>query len=332
MFIDKVRIHVKAGNGGRGSVSFRREKFVPRGGPDGGDGGKGGDVYLKATSRKHTLLDFHYLHHFKAESGRHGEGSNRSGKSGENLWIEVPVGTVVIDDASQNVLYDLNHEGAFFMAAQGGRGGHGNAYFVTPTAQAPEFAQEGQDGEQRMLSLELKLIADAGLIGLPNAGKSTLLSRISAAKPKIAAYPFTTLKPVLGSVRIDDHTTIVVADIPGLIEGASEGHGLGLEFLRHIERTRMLIHLVDVSPGQEQTSVERFKLVNKELEQYGKGLSSKPQVLVATKIDAADEKDLSRLKAFATRHKIPFAAISAHTGEGMPELLYAMKNEINIKQ
>ena len=330
MFIDKVRIHVKGGDGGKGCISFRREKFVPRGGPDGGDGGKGGDVYLKATSRKHTLLDFHYLHHFKAESGKHGEGSNRSGKSAENLWIEVPVGTVVIDDATANILSDLNQEGAFFMAAQGGRGGHGNAYFVTPTAQAPDFAQDGVPGEERLLSLELKLIADAGLVGLPNAGKSTLLSRISAAKPKIASYPFTTLRPVLGSVRIDDHTTIIVADIPGLIEGASEGHGLGLEFLRHIERTRMLIHLVDVSPGQEQRPVERFNLVNKEIVQYGKGLASKPQILVATKIDAADEKDLSRLKIFARKHKIPFVAISAHTGQGIPELLYAIKNEINI--
>jgi len=216
------------------------------------------------------------------------------------------------------------------MAAQGGRGGRGNAYFVTPTAQAPDFAQDGVPGEERLLSLELKLIADAGLVGLPNAGKSTLLSRISAAKPKIASYPFTTLRPVLGSVRIDDHTTIIVADIPGLIEGASEGHGLGLEFLRHIERTRMLIHLVDVSPGQEQRPVERFNLVNKEIVQYGKGLASKPQILVATKIDAADEKDLSRLKIFARKHKIPFVAISAHTGQGIPELLYAIKNEINI--
>ena len=327
MFIDKVRIHVRAGRGGNGCVSFRREKFVPRGGPDGGDGGKGGDVYLKATARKHTLLDFHYLHHFKAEPGRNGQGSNRSGKSAENVWIEVPVGTVVYDETTEKILADLNQHDAFLMVAKGGRGGRGNARFATATAQAPEFAQEGEPGEERMLKLELKMIADVGLIGLPNAGKSTLLSRISAARPKIAAYPFTTLQPVLGTVRADDRG-FVVADIPGLIEGASEGHGLGLDFLRHIERTRILIHLVDISGGQEKDPVERYKMLNHELITYGKGLPLKPQILVATKIDAADPDSLAKLKQFALRQKVPFFAISAHTGEGLPELLYAIKNEL----
>jgi GTP-binding protein len=327
MLIDKVRIHVRAGRGGNGCVSFRREKFVPRGGPDGGDGGKGGDVYVKATARKHTLLDFHYRHHFKAEPGRNGQGSNRSGKSAEDVWIEVPVGTIVYDEAADKLLADLNQNDAFVMVAKGGRGGKGNVHFATATAQAPEFAQEGEPGEERVLNLELKMIADVGLIGLPNAGKSTLLSRISAARPKIASYPFTTLQPVLGTVRADDRG-FVVADIPGLIEGASEGIGLGLDFLRHIERTRVLLHLVDVSAEQEKDPVERYKMLNHELTAYGKGLPSKPQMLVATKIDVADPDSFEKLKRFALRKKLPFFAISAHTGQGLPELLYAIKNEL----
>ncbi len=331
MFIDKVRIRVQAGRGGRGCVSFRREKFVPHGGPDGGDGGKGGDIYLKGTSKKHTLLDFHYRHNFKSESGRHGEGSNRTGKSGKDLWIEVPLGTVITDAESGALLQDLNTEGASLAVAKGGRGGKGNAHFVTSTHQAPEHAQNGEPGVERLLELELKLIADAGLVGLPNAGKSTLLSRISAAKPKIASYPFTTLQPLLGTVATDDSTTIVVADLPGLIEGASQGHGLGLQFLRHIERTRILLHLVDVSPEQDQSPVECFKMIRRELREYGKGLSSKPQIVVATKIDIADPERLTSLQKFVQKQELPFVAISAVTGQGIPELLYLMKNQINIE-
>src|SRR5687767_13129448 len=223
MFIDKARLHVQAGDGGRGSVSFRREKFVPRGGPDGGDGGNGGDIYLKATTSKNTLVDFQYLRHFRSGRGQHGQGGKRTGKSGDDLWIPVPVGTVVYDAQTGDVLADLDHEDASVIIAKGGRGGKGNSHFATPTAQAPEFAQEGGEGESRYINLELKLIADVGLLGFPNAGKSTLLSSISAARPKIASYPFTTLQPVLGVVQMPDHTTFVVADIPGLIEGASQG-------------------------------------------------------------------------------------------------------------
>jgi GTP-binding protein len=321
MFIDKARIHVQAGNGGRGCVSFRREKFVPHGGPDGGDGGKGGNIYLKTTARKTTLLDFRYRRIFKAERGEHGKGGDRTGKSGHDLWILVPPGTVLYDADSGKLLADLDQEGTEFLVARGGRGGKGNARFATATSQAPHFAQEGQPGEERDLMLELKLIADVGLVGLPNAGKSTLLSILSSARPKIASYPFTTLEPLLGVVQIDDNTTFVVADIPGLIEGASDGHGLGLQFLRHIERTRVLLHLVDVSGEQELSPVKRYQVIRKELTAYGKGLASKPVIVVATKRDAAEEENLSSLKAFAIRRKLPYVAISAVTKEGVPELL-----------
>jgi len=332
MFIDKARIHVLAGRGGRGCVSFRREKFVPHGGPDGGDGGKGGDIYLKATSRKNTLLDFRYRRIFKAESGRPGEGSNRTGKSGKDLWIEVPVGTVVTEADSGLLLQDLNTESTTLVVAKGGRGGKGNAHFVTPTHQAPERAQDGEPAEERFLELELKLIADAGLVGLPNAGKSTLLSRISAAKPKIASYPFTTLEPLLGVVDTGDSTTVVVADIPGLIEGASQGHGLGLQFLRHVERTRILLHLIDVSPEQELSPVKSFQMIRKELREYGKGLYSKSQIVVATKIDIADPERLTSLQTFVRKQGLPFVAISAVTGQGLPDLLFLLKNQINIEK
>ncbi len=332
MFIDKARIHVQAGRGGRGCVSFRREKFVPHGGPDGGDGGKGANIYLKATSRKNTLLDFRYRRHFKSESGRPGEGSNRTGKSGVDLWIGVPVGTVVLDADSGSQIQDLDTEAATLLVAKGGRGGKGNAHFVTATHQAPAKAQDGEPGEERFLELELKLIADAGLVGLPNAGKSTLLSRISAAKPKIASYPFTTLEPLLGVVTAGDSTAIIVADIPGLIEGASQGHGLGLQFLRHVERTRILMHLIDVSLGQEQTPVSSFRMIRKELREYGKGLYTKPQIVVATKIDIADPKRLKALQTFVRKQGLPFVAISAVTGQGLPELLFLLKNQINIEK
>ena len=327
MFIDKARIHVQAGNGGRGAVSFRREKFVPRGGPDGGDGGQGGDVYLKATSSKNTLVDFQYLRNFRSGKGLHGQGGKRTGKSGKDLTIPVPIGTTVTNPQTGDVVADLDHEDATVLVARGGRGGKGNSHFATPIAQAPEFAQDGEEGESYFLDLELKLIADVGLLGFPNAGKSTLLSTISAAKPKIASYPFTTLQPVLGSVKLNDHTTFVVADIPGLIEGASQGHGLGLQFLRHIERNRILLHLVDVSSNAE-SPVRRFQILRKELAEYGKGLSRMPQIVVGTKIDEADPKSLQELRRYAARRGLEFHEISALTGQGIPELLQAIKDEL----
>lgn len=328
MFIDKARLHVQAGDGGRGSVSFRREKFVPRGGPDGGDGGKGGDVYLKATNSKNTLIDFQYLRHFRSGRGTHGQGGNRTGKSGNDLWIPVPVGTVIYGDTGETIA-DLNEDGAAVLVARGGRGGKGNSHFATPTAQAPEFAQEGVEGEAKYLNLELKLIADVGLLGFPNAGKSTLLSQISAARPKIASYPFTTLQPILGVVTRDDHTTFVVADIPGLIEGASQGTGLGLQFLRHIERTRILLHLVDVSPN-EDSPVRRYQLLRKELAEYGRGLSKMPQIVVATKIDQADPKALTELKKYTSRRGLDLIEISAVTGKGLQDLLQRVQRELSV--
>ncbi len=328
MFIDKARIQVQAGSGGRGCVSFRREKFVPFGGPDGGDGGKGGNIYLKASRRKNTLLDFRYRRKFKSERGGHGMGGNCTGKSGDDLWIDVPPGTVVLLAESGVVLVDLDQEGSEFLVARGGRGGKGNARFATAIAQAPQYAQDGEKGEERDLELELKLIADAGLVGLPNAGKSTLLSAISSAKPKIASYPFTTLEPLLGVVKVDDNTTFIVADIPGLIEGASQGHGLGLQFLRHVERTRILLHLVDISGEQEKSPVQRFQLIQIELAEYGKGLASKPVIVVATKLDAVEEKNLASLRVYAGRKKLPFVAISAVTGEGVPELLRVIQQNL----
>jgi GTP-binding protein len=328
MFIDKARIQVQAGVGGRGCVSFRREKFVPRGGPDGGDGGKGGDIYLLATREKNTLLDFRYKHHFKSDRGRHGEGAKRTGRSGEDLTVLVPVGTVVSDSETGEVIADLDHEGAQILIARGGRGGKGNSNFATATVQAPDYAQEGTPGEQRTLELELKLIADVGLLGFPNAGKSTLLSAISAAKPKIASYPFTTLQPVLGTVAYGYNSTIVVADIPGIIEGASQGHGLGLQFLRHIERTRLLLHLVDVSTEAQDSPVVRYGAIQKELSQYGKGLSEKPQIVVATKIDIANPEYLSELQQFVQQRQLPFVAISAETKDGIQELLNIMQHHL----
>jgi GTP-binding protein len=328
MFIDRARIQVQAGDGGRGSVSFRREKFVPRGGPDGGDGGKGGDVHLTATSSKNTLVDFQYLRHFRSGKGHHGEGGNRTGKSGNDLTIPVPLGTIVTDAQTGEVLADLDQEGATMVVAKGGRGGKGNAHFATPTAQAPEFAQEGEQGESRLLDLELKLIADVGLLGFPNAGKSTLLSKISAAKPKIGSYPFTTLQPVLGTVVMPDHTTFVVADLPGLIEGASHGHGLGLQFLRHIERNRILLHVIDVSGGQEESPVRRYQILRKELSEYGKGLSRMSQIVVASKIDQADPVALRELRRYASRRGLTFLQISSLSGEGIAELLQTVSEEL----
>jgi GTP-binding protein len=319
-FIDRAKIFVQGGAGGNGCVAFRREKFVPKGGPAGGDGGKGGDVVLVADRNVHTLLDFKYRRHYKAERGRHGEGNKRSGRSGEDLEIKVPVGTVVKDAETGEVLGDLTEHGQRLVVAKGGRGGRGNAAFATPTRRAPDFAEPGEPGEERWIELELKLLADVGLVGFPNAGKSTFLSRISKAKPEIADYPFTTLRPILGVAKVGDFS-FVVADIPGLIEGAHQGKGLGHEFLRHIERTKLLLHLIDLT-NPEMEPEEAFEKINRELSLYSPELTQKPQIVVGTKIDAlTDRSKLERLKRYFKEKGYPFFAVSAVTGEGMEELL-----------
>lgn len=332
MFIDEAKIRVKAGNGGNGCVAFRREKFVPRGGPSGGDGGRGGDVIMESSERHNTLVHFRFNPEYKAERGRHGEGSQRTGREGEDVVLKVPVGTIVYDDASGEVVHDFSGPDERVIVARGGRGGRGNAQFKTSTNQAPRNAEPGREGEERILRLELKLLADVGLVGYPNVGKSTLISRISAARPKIADYPFTTLEPNLGVVAVGDvheQVSFVVADIPGLIEGASEGAGLGTQFLRHIERTQMLVHLVDISDASGHPDpVEDFKVIMNELESFGAGLEQKPTILVASKIDAANPEKLAKLQKFAKKSRLPFCEISAVTGAGIKELTWAMANMV----
>jgi len=329
MFVDEAIIRVKAGDGGNGCVAFRREKYVPRGGPSGGDGGRGGDVILVASLHHNTLLHFRFNPEHRAERGRHGEGSNRSGRSGADLEVPVPVGTVVYDADSGEPLFDFTAPGQRFVAARGGRGGRGNQHFATPTRQAPDFAEKGQPGEERRLRLVLKLLADVGLVGFPNAGKSTLISRISAARPKIADYPFTTLEPHLGVVQMPDLRTFVVADIPGLIEGAHEGHGLGDRFLRHIERTRLLLHLVDVSEASGRDPGRDFDVILAELASYSEELARKPMFVVATKLDVLqDRRRLESLRRKARRKGLPFFAISAVTGLGLNELLHAVAGAV----
>lgn len=321
MFVDKVKIYVKAGDGGDGAVAFLREKYKPYGGPAGGDGGKGGDVILMATSKKLTLYDFKYKRHFRAPNGERGRGKNQHGKDAQDLTLEVPIGTVVIDAESGQVICDLTQEGQMCVVAKGGKGGRGNAHFATPTNQAPKYAEKGQKGEERWLLLELKLIADVGIIGLPNAGKSTLISKLTKAKPKIADYPFTTLSPVLGVMELEDTNRIALADIPGLIEGASQGKGLGLEFLRHIERTKLLLHLVDVSDQRQIEPLEAFQIVNSEMEKYNPKLLRKKQIVVGTKIDIlSDRKILNKLKKEFAKMGYMFIPVSSITGEGMDTL------------
>jgi GTP-binding protein len=325
MFIDEVRIHVKAGDGGNGCVAFRREKYVPRGGPSGGDGGRGGDVILVSSEHYNTLLHFRFNPEHRAERGRHGEGNNRTGRDGASIELPTPVGTVVYDDKTGELLYDFTRPGERFIVARGGRGGRGNARFATSTHQAPIEHEPGHPGEERWLRLELKLLADVGLVGFPNAGKSTLISRISAAHPKIAGYPFTTLEPQLGVVRVDDTQSFVVADIPGLIEGAHKGHGLGTRFLRHIERTRLLAHLVDVSEASGRDPVHDFDVVMQELANFSPALPAKPMIVVATKMDAAqDESRVRSLEQMARERALPFYAISSVTGHGIDQLKAAM--------
>lgn len=328
MFVDEVDIHIKAGDGGRGSLSFRREKFVPKGGPDGGNGGEGGSVFMVADPHRNTLVHFRFNPDYKAPRGGNGAGALRTGRGGRDLEIPVPVGTLVYrkdaESGELNQVADLTVLGQRVLLAKGGRGGLGNAHFATSTNRAPRKVQPGEPGEEFELQLKLKLLADVGLVGYPNAGKSTLISVISAAKPKIADYPFTTLTPNLGVVALSDDRSFVVADVPGLIEGAHEGHGLGHQFLRHIERTKVLVHLVDVSGGSGRDPVEDFDTIRRELDLYNADLLKKPQLVAANKIDAVDEpKRVAALEKRARKLKLPFFRISAVTGEGVKELVEA---------
>jgi len=329
MFVDEVDIRVSAGDGGRGCVSFRREKFGPRGGPDGGDGGNGGSVFVVATSHLNTLVNFRFHPESNAKRGGHGQGSNRHGRNGEDLTLEVPIGTVVYrleaDGTAVEPVADLKEDGQRVLAAQGGHGGRGNTQFATSTNRAPRRADPGYPGEAWALRFRLKLLADVGLVGYPNAGKSTLISRISAAKPKIADYPFTTLTPHLGVVRLDGDRSFVVADIPGLVEGAHRGLGLGHQFLRHIERTKVLIYMVDVSSTSGREAADDLTVIRRELELFRAELLERPQLVAATKIDAVDEPErLERLRARAGEWRLPVFPISAVTGQGLPALLEAL--------
>jgi GTP-binding protein len=322
MFIDRVKILVRAGHGGSGVTAFRREKFIAKGGPSGGDGGRGGDVWLEADEGFNTLLHLRFNPEHKAERGRHGEGSNRHGKDGGDVTVTVPIGTQVFDTETDGLIFDFTEHGQRFMAAKGGRGGFGNAHFTTSTNRAPRYHQTGTEGDEHELQLELKLIADVGLVGFPNAGKSTLISVISAAKPKIADYPFTTLEPNLGVVDVGDFKTFVVADIPGLIEGAHEGAGLGHRFLRHVERTKLILHLVDVSSLSGRDPVEDYEIINRELANYNEDLAERPQIILATKIDVLDDPErLEVLRERAEQDGRPFFAISAAANKGLKELV-----------
>jgi GTP-binding protein len=331
MFIDEARITVRAGDGGHGCIAFRREKFVPRGGPSGGDGGNGGNIYLVTDPHENTLLKFRFNHIFKAGRGRHGEGSNRHGKNGDDIEVSVPLGTAVYDDATQELIHDFTQAGERVLIAKGGHGGHGNAHFASSVNRAPSRAQDGLPGEERTLRLELKLLADVGLVGFPNAGKSTLISRISAARPKIADYPFTTLEPNLGVVAMGTDHSFVVADIPGLIKGAHQGQGLGIQFLRHIERTRLLLHLVDVSVAGDQDPVNDYLIIEEELGQHSAQLLAKPRIVVATKMDAADPAKVSRLDQWCGQNKLHLIKISAVTGEGLEELKHTILSMLSSK-
>ena len=328
-FIDEVKIHVKAGDGGRGCLSFRREKFIPKGGPDGGDGGDGGDVIFQVDEGLGTLLDLRYKVHYKAKNGAHGMGANRHGKNGEDLLIRVPPGVLIYDEESGELLADLKERGQRFVAAAGGQGGRGNARFKTSTNRAPRHVQPGLPGGEVWLRLELKLLADVGLVGMPNAGKSTLIAAVSAARPKIADYPFTTLVPNLGVVSYGGFQSFVMADIPGLIEGASEGHGLGTRFLRHIERTDLFLHLVDLSDLQEGDPLERFDAINRELERHNPQLLSKPQLVVLSKADITEVREQAEAiqKTFAERGYRTLL-ISAVTGTGLDELVACVAQEL----
>jgi GTPase len=338
VFVDEAKILVKGGDGGNGCVAFRREKYVPRGGPSGGDGGHGGGIVIEANPNDNTLLRYRYNREFRAERGRHGEGSDCHGRSGEDTTLKVPVGTVVFDADSGEQLFDFTEPGQRFRAARGGRGGRGNGNpaFVRPWHQAPREHEDGRPGQERNLRLELKLLADVGLVGFPNAGKSTLISRISAARPKIAAYPFTTLEPHLGVVSADPDAapgngrTFVVADLPGLIEGAHEGVGLGIRFLKHVERTRLIAHLIDTSDASDRDPVNDFEIIERELAAFSPALAEKPMIVVATKLDATTNRErLEKLRAFTAERGLEFHAISSATGEGIVELVRAIADALD---
>jgi GTP-binding protein len=340
-FVDEVEIHVVAGHGGRGALSFRREKFIPRGGPDGGDGGPGGSVYLVAQANLNTLLNFRFQKIFEAGRGGHGEGSNRRGRNGANIELGVPVGTVVYEKAGEELVQvaDLTEEGQRVQIAKGGLGGHGNATYATSTNRAPRKFQPGLPGEEKDLRLHLKLLADVGLVGYPNAGKSTMISRVSAARPKIADYPFTTLVPNLGVVGLSGDRSFVVADVPGLIEGAHAGHGLGTRFLSHLERTKVLVHIVDVSSSSGRDPVDDYDIITRELALFpgrdaaGERLADKAVLVAANKIDALDDPDrLERLRAHLQAGGVPLYPISAATGEGLPLLLEAVWREVAARR
>jgi len=332
MFIDEAVIRIKAGGGGNGCMAFRREKFVPRGGPSGGDGGRGGDVVMESSERHNTLVHFRFNPEYTAERGRHGEGSNCTGRDGESVVLKVPVGTIVYDKETGERIHDFSQPDERIIVAHGGRGGRGNQHFATSTHRAPREHEPGKPGEERVLRLELKLLADVGLVGYPNVGKSTLISRISAARPKIADYPFTTLEPNLGVVTIGElphEDSYVVADIPGLIEGAHNGTGLGTQFLRHIERTRLLAHMIDVSDASGRPDpIKDFDVIMTELASFGEGLEKKPMIIVASKMDVANPEKLARLRKYAKKRKLDLYEISAVTGKGIAELKYSLGKRV----
>ncbi len=329
MFIDEAKITVKGGDGGHGCIAFRREKYVPKGGPSGGDGGSGGSVYLISDPHDNTLLKFRFNHTFRAERGRHGEGSNRHGRSGSDLDVSVPIGTVVHDDETGEELHDFTKPGERVLIAKGGRGGHGNAHFASSVNRVPHKAQDGAPGEEKTLRLELKLLADVGLVGYPNVGKSTLISRISAARPKIAEYPFTTLEPHLGVVSVGMDQSFVVADIPGLIEGAHLGHGLGIQFLKHIERTRVLLHLIDMSAMSERDPVDEFHAIESELAEHNPDLPRKPKIIVAAKMDVAIPEKVEKLERWTKKNNFELIKISSVTGAGLDQLKHAVFNKLS---
>ncbi|HZD60861.1 MAG TPA: GTPase ObgE [Anaerolineae bacterium] len=328
-FVDEAKIFVKGGDGGNGVVSFFRAKYIPKGGPDGGDGGRGGSVILEVDEGLRTLMDFRYQRHFKAKRGQHGQGANKHGANGEDIILKVPLGTLVKDEEG-NILADLTEIGERAVIARGGIGGRGNARFATPTRRSPSFAEKGEPGEERWITLELKLLADVGLVGFPNAGKSTLISRISAARPKIAGYPFTTIMPNLGVVSLPDGRSFVVADIPGLIEGAHVGKGLGYDFLKHIERTAVIVHVLDLAGLEGRDPVEDFETINRELRLYNPELAARPQVVAGNKIDIPEaQHNLPRVEEYMTQRDIPFHPISAAVGTGVDRLLYTVADMLD---
>src|SRR6266704_6295745 len=332
MFIDEAKITVRAGDGGHGCIAFRREKFVPRGGPSGGDGGNGGGIYFVADPHENTLLKFRFNQTFRAARGRHGEGSNRHGRNGGDLEISVPVGTAVYLLETGEMLHDFTEPDDRVLIAKGGRGGHGNAYFASSVNRVPHKAQDGAFGEEKTLRLELKLLADVGLVGYPNVGKSTLISRISAARPKIAEYPFTTMEPHLGVVSLDTDRSFVVADIPGLIEGAHLGAGLGVQFLKHIERTRLLLHLIDMSEMSDRDPIDEFHPINSELAEHNADLPRKPKIIVAAKMDAAIAKKVQKLSRWCAKNNLEFVKISSITGEGLEDLKRAVFRKLSASK